>query len=200
MLILSANYRKYDRAYAMPHAIVYNETYRDNTRLSGRYLCKAPKCAPHLLGHKQKDILWIDASMRWTDRPLDDLFAQVPEGGVGIFQHRWRDCIYAEATASVTRPGWNRYEGEPIMEQVRHYRGEGHPPNWGLWETGILVWRGAQHVIGERWLAEQLVWTSQCQISLPYVLRQHGIVATSLQPGTVVDNPWFKYEEHQVKE
>jgi len=199
VLILTANYRGYDRTYEMPGVTVYNERRRDNTKLSGRYLSKAPKCAPHLLGHKETDILWIDASMRWTGRPLDELFSQVAEGGVGIYPHRWRNCIYTEAAASVPRAGWDRYKGEPIMEQVQHYLGEVHPPNYGLWESGIVVWRGAQHVIGERWLAEQLTWTSQDQISLPYVLRKLGVSPTPLRSGTVVHNPWFVYEDHSTK-
>jgi hypothetical protein len=203
LLILTANYRGFDRDVPnVPGIVVYDERRRDNGTLEGRWLGKAPKCAPHLLGHKERDIIWVDASMRFragSPGPtnehgyLKSLVEQVPEGGVGLFRHRHRDCIYTEATHSLTMPIYKR---QPIVQQVRHYQREGHPQGWGLWECGIIVWRGAQHHIGERWLAEQLAWSSQDQISLPFVLRELGQKVTDLSPGSVVDNPWFRYQEH----
>jgi hypothetical protein len=192
MLILTANYRRYDTAKPVPGLIVYSEARRDNTHLSGRYLGKAPKCAPHLLGHEDPDIIWIDGSMRWTGEDLAGLLALVPHGGVGMYRHRFRTCVYEEAAAS----HFYRYDGEPIDQQAEHYRRQGHPEHWGLWEAGIIVWRGAHRAMGAAWLAEQLAWTSQDQISLPVVLRRLGVTVTDLAPGNVVDNPWFKYEEH----
>lgn len=194
MLILTANYRGFDRDVPnVPGIIVYDEKRRENGTLDGRYLGKAPKCAPHLLGHKDRDIIWVDASMRYRFDGLQTLLGQVPEGGVGLFRHRFRDCIYTEAAHSLEMP---QYKRQPIVQQTRHYQREGHPSGWGLWECGIIVWRGAQHRIGERWLAEQLAWSSQDQISLPFVLRELGVKVTDLSPGSVVDNPWFRYQEH----
>lgn len=197
MIILTANYRGFDRDVPnVPGIIVYDEKRRDNGTLEGRYLGKAPKCAPHLLGHKDSDVIWVDASMRFRIpvAPVLELLRDlVPIGGMGLFRHRHRDCIYTEAAHSLTMP---QYRRQPLVQQTRHYQREGHPAGWGLWECGIIVWRGAQHVIGARWLAEQLTWSSQDQISLPYVVRELGVNVTDLSPGSVVDNPWFRYQEH----
>lgn len=203
MIVLTANYRGFDRDVPnVPGIVVYDEKRRENGTLEGRYLAKAPKCAPHLLGHKDRDVIWVDASMRFQgslphiprgDNPFRDLLHQVPEGGMGLFRHRHRDCIYTEAAHSLEMPIYKR---QPIIQQTRHYQREGHPSGWGLWECGIIVWRGAQHVIGARWLAEQLTWSSQDQISLPFVVRELGQKVTDLSPGSVVDNPWFRYQEH----
>lgn len=192
MILLSANYGGYDRPKRIPGCVVHSEETVANCHMSHRYRSKAIKCAPQLMGVDDVDIIWVDSSMNWSGRDLQELLQKVPSGGVGMWRHRWRDCIYQEADASL----FHRYEGEPIMKQVDHYRKKGHPEHWGLWEAGIIVWRGAQYHIGEYWLAEQLAWTSQDQISLPYVLRDNGVEVTDLGPGTVVDNPWFSYEEH----
>lgn len=166
---------------------------RNNRLLHPRMRAKAPKAAPHLF-FDDPDVLWLDSSMVWRGRDVASLFACVPPGGVGCFRHRFRECIYDEADASLA-PGFDRYTREPIREQVAHYRSQGHPERHGLWEMGIIVWRGAQRVVGERWLAEMLAWTSQDQISWPVVCRAHGVTPTRLN-GTATENDWFTYVDH----
>ena len=160
-----------------------------------RFRGKAPKAAPHLFFGDQ-DVLWIDSSMRWTGKSLSSLFDCVHPGGVGCFKHRFRDCVYEEAEASLA-PGFHRYTREPIREQVAHYRTRGHPERFGLWELGTIVWRGAQRIIGERWLSEMLAWTSQDQLSFPIACRAHGLNPVTLR-GDAVTNEWFHYETHNL--
>lgn len=167
---------------------------RNNRDLSPRMRGKGPKAAAHLFGIDADDVVWIDASMVRTGRSVETALELVPAGGVGCFAHRWRDCIYEEAEASLA-PGFGRYKNEPIREQVANYRRAGHPERGGLWELGCIVWRGAQKRIGESWLAEMLAWTSQDQLSFPVVCRRHGITPTRL-PGNAVENPWFRYHPH----
>ncbi len=201
-LVLSARYRGYDAPHTLPAGtIVYDETLRQNVNLSGRYVAKAVKCAPQLLGHWQRDIIWVDGSMEWTGHDLGALVEQVPNGGVGIYRHHLRDCIYDEALASIDMGP--RYAGEPIAQQVAHYRESGHRANSGLWETGLVVWRGAQWTLGVRWLAEMLAWSSQDQISLPFtlsrVVEQRGnetLHVTDLTPGNAWENPWMVCRGH----
>lgn len=170
-------------------------TMRNNLEMSPRLQGKAPKAAPHLLGIDGDDVLWLDASMMRTGRDVRSLFELVPPGGVGCFRHRFRPCVYEEATASVA-PGFDRYVKEPILEQVTHYRRMGHPDNDGLYELGLVVWRGAQRVLGAPWLAEMMAFSSQDQLSFPVVCRRHGITPTVL-PGTAVRNAWYEYVQHR---
>lgn len=65
----------------------------------------------------------------------------------------------------------------------------------GLWNSGIIVWRGLQYSIGESWLAEVMAWSASDQIALPYVLWQAGVKPTEL-PGHVYECPWFRYTHH----
>lgn len=195
MIVLSGNFRGYDREHRLPEgAIVLDESTRENVNLSGRYLCKGPKCAPQLVGYRDRDVLWVDGSMEWTGEPLDGLFGLVPIGGVGMYRHRERTDLYREAIASIES---GRYEGEPIAEQAAFYMENTTPEPLGLWETGIIVWRGAQGLLGPRWLAEQLAWTSQDQISLPRAASVTGTTITSLSPGTSWENPWFVWKGHK---
>ena len=168
---------------------------RANDRLSPRYLSKGGKCTPHLVGFEGDDVLWIDGSLQWTGRPLEELFALVPPGGVGCYRHRVRNTVLEEAAVSATL---KRYRGQPVLEQAAHYEPMLRDTPWSdqLFETGIVVWRGAQFAVGVRWAAEMLAWSDQDQISLPHAARTCGVAITPLSPGTVVNNPWFVYVHH----
>lgn len=164
---------------------------RRNPEMSHRYLSKAPRCTPHLVGHVENDVLWIDGSMAWKGHNLASLITQVPVGGVGCFRHRFRNTIQQEAVESKHS---KIYSEQPVHEQVAQYGSVDE-----LYEIGILVWRGAQRIMGPRWAAEILAWTNQDQLSFPYAARVCGVKITSLSPGNAVDNPWFKCSDHLVR-
>lgn len=209
MICISAIFGEYDmpKPAPLPQSILFTDSIktsaeaklkgwsvriRKNADLANRYLPKAIKAAPQIFGINDDDVLWIDGSISFSGVDIIGLFNQVPVGGVGAFKHRWRNCIYDELVASLAIP---KYQTQPIQEQAAQYR-KTHPPNWGLWETGILVYRGAHKRIGYRWLSEMLAWSNQCQMSLPYVLRELKESIVNLTPGNVVENPWFHYIAH----
>ena len=90
---------------------------------------------------------------------------------IAQFAHPWRDCIYAEAEASVSLP---KYDGQPVTEQAACYRRLGHPEHWGLWASGLIARQHTPEVKahGAAWTRETDMWTLQCQISEPFVLPQ----------------------------
>jgi hypothetical protein len=70
-----------------------------------------------------------------------------------------------------------KYGHVPIMEQVNHYRSHGYPEHNGLMAMGVIgrVCRDTElDAINERWWHENLRWTYQDQLSLPYVLWKLG--------------------------
>lgn len=186
-----------DRPRSDAEALGWKVHLRNNNTLSGRYVAKAPKCAPHLLGFTDPDVLWLDGSIRPTGEDIQEMFDMVPVGGIGTFKHRERDCVFIEATYSAL--AINRYAGQPVLQQADFYHSQGMPEGWGLYEVGVIAWRGAQFQIGERWLAEQLVWSSQDQISFPYVCWKNDTRPTIL-PGSSVLNKWTVYEHHKQYE
>ena len=114
------------------------------------------------------------------------------------YPHPARSCIYDEAHAA---SGQAKYAGQPIFGQVDHYREQGHPEQWGLWETGVLVFNyrhGTRHLLeafGSLWLTEMKTWTLQDQLSEPVVLRQLGLRPADL-PGSYWDNPHVGRQLH----
>jgi hypothetical protein len=169
---------------------------RRNHGLSPQRQIFCYKLVPHISISDGDDVLWIDGSMEPTGKDVNELFDLVPPGGVGIHRHPQRDCFWDEALFSKQDQRYaERDRGLRSIEQGEYYKTHGCPLHGGLWATGIIVWRGAQKTIGERWFAETTNWSASDQIALPYVLYRLGTTITSL-PGSVYQSPWFNYVEH----
>lgn len=122
--------------------------------------------------------IWIDASMEVTSPGFarEAVAALGPTGQLAAWRHPRRDCIYAEAEASLgAESQGGRYAGLPIREQMDAYRLEGHPEHWGLWACGTIVWTAEAWGIGADWYAECCRWGYQDQLSFPVVCRRVGV-------------------------
>jgi hypothetical protein len=149
---------------------VVNES-RPNT--NPRLAAKVAKCIP--FDYADTDVtVWMDAACRFT-RPdsLERILAGAP-GDIAQIVHPERDCIYAEAAHTLT---YHKYQGQPVAAQIDHYRALGHPEHAGLWAGGLIVRRDTPAVreFGCRWLAEQVRWSHQDQLSEVPVARSMGI-------------------------
>lgn len=137
---------------------------------------KVHKMCPQL---EHDDVVWIDANMQITARAFTRLVLAARRSGIATWRHPRRDCIYTEAEASIGAEGQGgKYAGLPIMEQVEHYRTEGHPEHAGLFACGTIAWdrsNPAAVELGAAWLDECVRWTFQDQLSLPVVARRLGI-------------------------
>jgi hypothetical protein len=151
---------------------------------------KAPKMLPWRYTDAPCSV-WVDASFLVTSPTfVADVLALADP--LAQFVHPWRDCVYAEAAASVGLP---KYDGEPVLEQTAASYRAGHPPHFGLWATGVIARRHTPQVVqlGHRWLQECHRWSFQDQLSEPVVLREVGLRPASL-PGTHLDNAWLAYQ------
>ena len=141
--------------------------------------------------------VWVDGSVRVNSpRFLADMRASVADGAWAMFVHPDRDCIYEEAQVSSAMP---KYRDLPIFPQVEAYRAT-VPPHGGLYACTIIVRRepvqkpvGAVH---DAWWAENVKWTYQDQLSLPYVLRRDGGPEPRLIRECLWNNPWFDMLPH----
>lgn len=165
-----------------------------------RLAAKVAKCLPW--DYTDADItVWVDGACQFLDgETLERLIAGADGTVLSQFVHPWRSCIYDEVNASTGMP---KYEGRPMAEQVEHYRKLGHPAGWGLWATGLIVrisHRGGQRDFlmdfGRRWLAEQVRWTYQDQLSEAVVLRLLGERPHEL-PGSLHDNGMVAWANHR---
>jgi hypothetical protein len=148
-----------------------------------------------LLAHRAlpgvRHAIWIDACVRLTGpASADRLLASLGPGGIALCRHPDRDNVYDEAEASLTL---RKYDGQPVREQVAAYRAAGLPAGHALWAGTVVVRDLARPEIrqlGRWWMRENLRWTYQDQVSLPYVLWRLGIVPDVL-PFHLWDNDVF---------
>jgi hypothetical protein len=123
------------------------------------------------------DVIWIDANTEIVSPSFARRALSARRNGIAVWRHPQRDCIYAEAEASL-RLAPEKYSDQPLLAQVESYRAEGHPARAGLYACGTVAWDWSQPAalaLGTAWLNECLRWSYQDQLSLPVVLRRAGI-------------------------
>ena len=149
-------------------------------------------------GFKKYDFtIWIDASIEIKSSAFArEICSYVGTSKWSLLPHPDRDCIYDELDVSVKMP---KYDGQPLTEQVAFYKAEGHPSHSGLWACGVIV-RSAQlpeklKALNEAWWEENLHWSYQDQLSLPYLLLKNHIKVDVIQRN-LWNNEWFKCLGH----
>jgi hypothetical protein len=163
-----------------------------NGRLSHRYGW------PSVRRHADLSI-WIDASLQIKSSTfVRDMRRKLDDGGWAMFVHPDRNCIYDEASASVIM---QKYEGLPILPQVDAYRSI-VPPQAGLYACGVIVRREPPTNLlkqaNELWWEENLKWTYQDQLSLPFVIRRvPGSEPVEIR-NNLWKNQWFDFIPHHA--
>lgn len=158
-----------------------------------RLEAKLPKLRPWLVTDDGPWI-WIDAAFEITSPTfVEEAVTAAAVGPIGQWRHPWRHCIYEEAEASHSLP---KYRDVPVLRQAAHYHNVGHPAHWGLWATGLIVYREPLDYLADLWWAEMNRWGYQDQISQPVALRRAGLEPVSL-PGGLHQSPWLKWHPHR---
>jgi hypothetical protein len=157
-----------------------------------RMAAKEPKLRPWLYG--DGPWIWIDGAFAVISPTFVQECLEASEGhAIAQWVHPWRDCIYSESDASV---GLAKYADTPIRNQAEHYHDIGHPRHWGLWATGLIVYRERCDYLADLWWAELNRWGYQDQISQPVALRAAGMRPGAL-PGTLHQTPWLRWHPHR---
>lgn len=158
-----------------------------------RIACKLPKVRPWTIARECDAWIYVDASFEITSPSFASEILELSTGVVNQYAHPQRDDIYDEA--SFTAQYAAKYADVPVLEQAAHYATTGHPRNWGMWNTGVIVYREPVEYLAALWEAEIKRWGPQCQISQPVALRRAGIRPHTL-PGVVYDTPWMTHHAH----
>jgi hypothetical protein len=190
--LITACYGAYDPIHALPEnhgyddAVLVTDYPYSATEAPGwrvvierrdehpRLAAKRPKMMPWLFTDCDAAV-WLDASFeivnpafsQWTRDHLnfnDFIVWLHPEGRIDIRQEV-EVCWF-----------FDKYKDYPLREQLAHYVADGMPENWGLFAGGTVGYRftdGARG-FGERWYAENVKWSIQDQVSLPYLLWDSG--------------------------
>jgi alkaline ceramidase TOD1/glycosyltransferase MUCI70-like protein len=159
-------------------------------RLAARY-------APFSVRRGADLSIWIDASLEIKCSTfVRDMRDKLGDRDWAMFVHPDRDCIYEEALLSIRM---RKYLTLPILPQAEAYRSV-VPPRSGLYACTIIVRREPSterlNRVHQLWWDENVKWTYQDQISLPYVLRCVG----GCDPAVIMDclwqNRWFDIAPH----
>jgi len=156
-----------------------------------RLAAKRPKMMPWLYTDCDAAV-WIDASFqithpkfrRWVDAHLsreDFVVWRHPEGRIDF------------ADEAAVCWDWPKYRDYDMRGQVRRYLADGMPRNWGLFACGTIGWVFTEETrkIGARWYGENVRWSVQDQVSLPWVLWRHGTPFGTWQANEY-DNPYLR--------
>ena len=159
-------------------------------RLAARY-------APFSVRRRADLSIWIDGSLQIKSPSfVSDMRRNLDDGDWAMFAHPWRDCIYEEASASLTLP---KYQTVPILPQVDAYKSV-VPPHGALYAGGVIVRREpvteCLKRVDELWWQENVKWTFQDQLSLPYVIRRIANCEPLHIPGDIFSNAWFDFIPH----
>lgn len=125
-------------------------------------------------------IIYLDGNVRITEPTfLHSMFELgIGEHSLSAPVHPWRDCAYAEATASMKV---GKYDTIDLPAQIAFYRKEGFPEHAGLYWNGFLCWNrrkrtATSDAFGQTWFDEMMAyhrpWAQkpwpQGQVSMPY--------------------------------
>lgn len=172
--------------------VLLGDEHLDNRRRS-----KRPKLNPHSIPllTDYKYLVWIDGDMGIINKNFVSEIMSYMKNGFVISPHfDNRHCAYGEATI---RPP--KYAKEPLDEQVAFYKSEGFPEQYGLYECGVSV-RDMSNLsvkkLGELWHQQNLTWSYQDQVSLPYCLWKTGFQPDVL-PATWRSMNWIYLSAHK---
>ncbi len=178
-----------DRTYSLP---IWRVQVEPRPQLHPRMAAKVAKAHPEWYADADA-YLWIDSNLsiksskfvEWATAPLKD-------EPLAMRRCRERQSLIGEA--DVAR-GMDKYKGVPVQEQAHYYTSHGYPDQWGLWWTGLMARRSDCRNFGDAWLAEQLRWTYEDQISIPWVFWNMVIRPADLP--IEFPNPMFDITNHR---
>lgn len=141
--------------------------------------------------------IWIDASLQIKSaRFVRTMRGKLGDGDWAMFVHPDRDCIYDEAAIGMLMP---KCRDLRLDLQAESYKSV-VPPHGGLYACGVIVRREPVAVplkkVHQLWWDENIKWTYQDQVSLPFVLRSVGGCDPVAIPDGLWQNPWFEVLPH----
>lgn len=170
-----------------PGTALWRQIIEPRAGLHPRLAAKVAKCCPQLYTGCD-EMVWMDGSARlkhagaarWAVAHLTD------DRHVACFRHPDRCDFHHEAMYCEFL---DKYVHTSVVQQANYYsKTVGCPSPSGLWASGFMARRiesGRWTGFGERWLAEQVRWSIQDQVSLPYLFWRLGV-----QPADLEGNLW----------
>jgi hypothetical protein len=132
------------------------------------------KALPHRYIPDTDVWIWVDANVRLLIPPERAVVKWLGDGGLAVFNHPDRSCLYDEADFC----GRKGKDGRDVLaKQIRKYAADGMPRKWGLAETRCVIRRNTPRMaeLGEMWWAEIERHSFRDQVSLPCCCWKMGL-------------------------
>jgi hypothetical protein len=151
-----------------------------------------------VLPHRYFDVeysIWMDG----TIYPLTTKHEYVKllgDADIAVFRHPWRKCLYDEAGPASERVPHN--QKAVITEQMKRYKHEGMPKDFGMGECGMLIRRhnAVTEEFNEKWWAEICRFSRRDQLSFPYVWwKMKDRIKIQFLDGNVRNHKLFDYRK-----
>ena len=178
-IVYTSIYGEYDNLKPQPDIGVDYICFTDNPNLKSdtwdiRYEPIYQHLHPRLRAKFHKLIcpfdtlsLFIDGSIEIVDPDIFDELSNFLHNGFAVYRHpSGRSCIKSELLESLPM---EKYEGQPMREQVDYYFSQGFPEDYGLYACGLILRDGRYDDFGSKWMLENLAFSYQDQLSLPYL-------------------------------
>lgn len=168
---------------------------KDKSNLEkARYL----KTHPHIIFPEYDYTIWVDGNILI----VADLFPILEEMGdklMAIHNHPNRKCIYNEGKTIVAL---NKAKKNEVQKQLKHYKSEGFPKEYGLFETNVIATKISEDMcmkIMEEWWSEMEKFTKRDQLSFTYVLWKNNLQCDFIKliGDNTRMNPRFRVSAHK---
>ena len=162
----------------------------DNTRKA-----RTIKTLPHKFLSEYDFSFWFDAAFQIIGDLEEYVNTYAKEGLILGVKHSWRNGIYEEVEACISR---NKDDETVMRSQVERYKSEGYPKNNGLIESGALFRRhNDPRVINimEQWHHEIMNYSKRDQLSFDYVCWKNNFVYDKV-PIFYWKNHYFEHFYH----
>jgi len=156
------------------------------------------KILPHLFLNEYEWSMYVDSNIKISSNPLYLAQKYLNEYDFVMPKHFARNCLYNEALECITLGKANYYQ---TTNQMKHYRTNGFPKNYGLGENNILLRNHNQAKIVKimnDWWQELNLRTQRDQLSLGYVLWKNKSPFNYMQE-SARGNIYFKIKLHSLQ-
>ena len=175
--------------------------------LHPRLQAKIPKMLAHELNPGYDYYIWLDGTIAMTQPDsITWLIEKCLDHDMALFQHPFRRSIKEEAEYCYAemRSGNSylieRYQGEPMWEQVAHYMADPGFDDHTLFACGVFAYSGSivqdEPNVMKDWFHHNARYSVQDQLSLPFLIQKHRIRYRLIEEG-IFSNKYFSFFGHQ---
>ena len=160
------------------------------------HLSKFFKIFPNEFFKEYDYSIWVDG----TTTIVADLYPFIDRLGdktIGMFDNPVHDCVYIESNFLLY---YNRVQENVIKKQIDHYKKNGFPKHYGMFECTIIARKHNDKTclkLMNEWWDEIIKFSMRDQISFPYILWKNNAMDEVVVLGNNRNfNPRLKFDKH----